>query len=206
MDRKSQVILQKPKHSKLTHCGSYALIFSVLYQYHRIIPVTYRFRIFGLVMNDKMFLYVLAFQLALSQSYQTLTPAVCGLLSGTLYRTDIANIKKWRFPVLFQKLSTRFIKPYLVSPPIARSAATTPVPRPIITGILPVDTMMTDGLRNRRVAATTATTATATTATTTAAAATTANTTGASDTAVAEGAASVRVYQNENKLPNVVIG
>jgi hypothetical protein len=163
---------------------SYALIFSALYQYHRIIPVTYRFRVFGIVMNDKMFLYVLAFQLALSQSYQTLTPAICGFLSGALYRTDIGNIKKWRFPIIFQRLAIRFIKPYLVSPPIARSAATTPSQRPIVTGISPVDNIMTNGLRNRRATASTA-----------------ASTSSASDTArsenvtTAEGAASVRVKQ-----------
>ena len=41
---------------------SYALIFSMLYQYHRIIPATYHFRIFGTTLNDKMFLYVPALQ------------------------------------------------------------------------------------------------------------------------------------------------
>ncbi|GAA5801501.1 hypothetical protein HPULCUR_006949 [Helicostylum pulchrum] len=130
--------------------GPYALIFSALYQYHRIIPVTYRFRIFGITMNDKLFLYILGFQLALSQSFQTLTPAICGLLSGALYRTDIGNIKSWRFAKFLQNITIRFIKPFLVSPPIARSSATTPSQRPIITGLSPVDNIMTGGLRNRR--------------------------------------------------------
>lgn len=89
-------------------------------------------------------------QLALSQSFQTLIPAICGLLSGALYRTDIGNIKRWRFPLIFQKLTIRFIKPFLVSPPIARSSATTPSQRPIVTGLSPVDNIMTGGLRNRR--------------------------------------------------------
>lgn len=125
-------------------------MFSALYQYHRIIPVTYRFRVFGIVMSNKLFLYVLALQVAFSQSFGTLTPAVCGILSGALYRTDIGNIKQWRFPAWIQKLTIRFIKPYLVSPPIARSAATTPSQRPIVTGIPPMDSIMTAGLRNRR--------------------------------------------------------
>ncbi|KAG2200859.1 hypothetical protein INT46_008765 [Mucor plumbeus] len=130
--------------------GPYALIFSALYQYHRIIPVTYRFRVFGVVMSNKLFLYILAFQIAFSQSFETLTPAICGILSGALYRTDIGNIKQWRFPAIIQKLTIRFVKPFLVSPPVARSAATTPNQRPIVTGILPVDNLMTNGLRNRR--------------------------------------------------------
>ncbi|KAG2206105.1 hypothetical protein INT47_003754 [Mucor saturninus] len=130
--------------------GPFALLFAVLYQYHRLIPVTYRFRVFGITMNDKLFLYILAFQLAVSQSLQTITPALCGILSGALYRTDIANIKQWRFPFILQKFTIQFIKPYLVSPPIARSSSTTPNQRPIVTGISPVDNMMTTGLRNRR--------------------------------------------------------
>ncbi|CAO3607254.1 unnamed protein product [Mucor hiemalis] len=132
--------------------GPYALIFAALYQYHRIIPVTYRLRVFGITMNDKLFLYVLAFQLALSQSFETITPALCGLLSGALYRTDIGNIKQWRFPPMLQNLIVKFIKPFLVSPPIARSSATTPSQRPIVTGITPVDNIMSGGLRNRRTA------------------------------------------------------
>lgn len=101
-------------------------------------------------MSNKLFLYILAFQVAFSQSFETLTPAICGILSGALYRTDIGNIKQWRFPAIIQKLTIRFVKPFLVSPPIARSAATTPSQRPIVTGILPVDNLMTSGLRNRR--------------------------------------------------------
>ncbi|RCI03030.1 hypothetical protein CU098_012446, partial [Rhizopus stolonifer] len=144
--------------------GPYALIFSSLYQYHRIIPITYRFRIFGVVMSDKLFLYVLALQMAFSQSYQTLIPALCGVLSGALYRTDIV----------------RFVKPLLVSPPIARSAATTPAQRPFIAGITPVDTLVSAGLRNRR--------------STNASTSTRSSSEALSSTAVEEGTTSVREY------------
>ncbi|KAI8369886.1 hypothetical protein EDC96DRAFT_543050 [Choanephora cucurbitarum] len=130
--------------------GPYAILFSSLYQYHRIIPITYRFRIFGIVMTDKLFLYILAIQMAFSQSYQTLVPTLCGLLAGALYRTDITNMKQWRFPGILQRLTKRLIKPYLVSSPIARSAATTPTQRPFIAGITPVDAITNTGLRNRR--------------------------------------------------------
>lgn len=88
--------------------------------------------------------------MALSQSFQTITPALCGILSGALYRTDIVNIKQWRFPLVLQRLTVRFIKPFLVSPPIARSSATTPSQRPIVTGISPMENIMSSGLRNRR--------------------------------------------------------
>ena len=62
----------------------------------------------------------------------------------------MGNIKQWRFPPIIQRFAIKFIKPFLVSPPIARSSATTPSQRPIVTGITPVDSLMTNGLRNRR--------------------------------------------------------
>lgn len=127
---------------------SYALMFSALYQYHRIIPVTYRFRIFGLVMTDKLFLYVLASQLAFSRSLQTLVPALCGWLVGALYRTDVGNIKQWRFPKFMQSVANQFIKPLFTSSPNPRSSATLPVQRPIITSLSSVNNILANGLAN----------------------------------------------------------
>lgn len=170
---------------------SYALMFSALYQYHRIIPVTYRFRVFGIVMSNKLFLYVLALQVAFSQSFATLTPAVCGILSGALYRTDIGNIKQWRFPAWVQKLTVRFVKPYLASPPIARSAATTPSQRPIVTGIPPMENIMTAGLRNRRG--------------TTATSASTRSDTASVSAAATEGTSSVRVSSGLHTIACLVV-
>ncbi|KAG0187667.1 hypothetical protein DFQ28_005979 [Apophysomyces sp. BC1034] len=112
--------------------GPYALIFAMLYQYHRIIPITYRFRIFGMTLNDKMFVYILALQIFLSQS------------------SDIGNMKQWRFPTNIQSLADRFLKPLLASAPVARSAMATPEQRPSAT--FSVDNLVTstNGLRNRR--------------------------------------------------------
>ncbi|KAI8881610.1 hypothetical protein K501DRAFT_252894 [Backusella circina FSU 941] len=130
--------------------GPYALLFSILYQYHRIIPSIYRFRVFGITMNDKLLLYVLALQMAFSQSFETLIPCICGVLAGAFYRSDIGNIKQWRFPKVFQSVSARFIDPFLASRPSARSTSVTPTQRPIITGLANVDNLMTTGIRNRR--------------------------------------------------------
>ncbi|KAG0170372.1 hypothetical protein DFQ30_002572 [Apophysomyces sp. BC1015] len=130
--------------------GPYALIFAMLYQYHRIIPITYRFRIFGMTLNDKMFVYILALQIFLSQSFSTIAPCSCGLMTGALYRSDIGNMKQWRFPTNIQSLADRFLKPLLASAPVARSAMATPEQRPSAT--FSVDNLVTstNGLRNRR--------------------------------------------------------
>lgn len=49
-------------HAWINTIVRYAIIFSALYQYHRIIPITYRFRIFGVTFNDKTFVFVPAIQ------------------------------------------------------------------------------------------------------------------------------------------------
>jgi len=44
--------------------GPLTLVFCLLYQYSRIVPSVYEFRVFGLVLNNKSFMYTLALQLA----------------------------------------------------------------------------------------------------------------------------------------------
>ncbi|CAO3662286.1 unnamed protein product [Rhizopus stolonifer] len=126
--------------------GPYALISSSLYQYYRIIPVTYRFRIFGFVMTDKLFMYVMASQLAFSNWIQTLVPMLCGLLAGMLYRTDVGNIKQWRFPIFLQSLTKIVINPFFMTSPNPRSSATIPVQRPMVTNLGLVDSLLASGL------------------------------------------------------------
>ncbi|KAI9257177.1 hypothetical protein BDA99DRAFT_539281 [Phascolomyces articulosus] len=117
-----------PKKSPLKNekHDSYALIFSMLYQYHRIIPSTYRFRIFGATLNDKMFLYAPAIQIFISQSFATMIPCICGLMAGALYRSDVGNMKKWRFPKHIRNVTTRMSDASLASGPTPRSSATMP--------------------------------------------------------------------------------
>ncbi|KAF7722722.1 hypothetical protein EC973_002815 [Apophysomyces ossiformis] len=130
--------------------GPYALIFAMLYQYHRIVPITYRFRIFGITFNDKMFVYILALQIFLSQFFTTIAPCSCGLMAGALYRSDIGSIKQWRFPVNLQSLAKRFLKPLLASAPVPRSGVTTPEQRPSSSFAVNNLIISPTGLRNRR--------------------------------------------------------
>ncbi|CAO3687266.1 unnamed protein product [Umbelopsis ramanniana] len=129
--------------------GPFAILFAMLYQYHRIIPVTYKFKIFGVTLSDKMYIYVIATHMMLSQSIATIAPAACGLFAGALYRSDIIGIKRWRFPKVVNNFATRFLLPFVASAPAARSTATTPEQRAQSTG-LPMEAMMASGIRNRR--------------------------------------------------------
>lgn len=45
--------------------GPTTLIFSALYQYWRIVPWVYQFRVFGVTLNNKSFIYVVALQVGL---------------------------------------------------------------------------------------------------------------------------------------------
>ncbi|KAI9306518.1 hypothetical protein BJ944DRAFT_263446 [Cunninghamella echinulata] len=111
--------------------GPYALLFAMLYQYHRLVPVLYRFRIFGITFNNKSFLYMLSLQIFISQGVNTIIPCICGLLSGALYRSNISNIKQWRFPSKLQSISLKYLQPVLATPPIPRTNHALPIQRPI---------------------------------------------------------------------------
>ncbi|RUS14981.1 hypothetical protein BC937DRAFT_93063 [Endogone sp. FLAS-F59071] len=135
---------------KYIPAGPYSIMFAALYQYHRLVPVTYRFRVFGVTLSDKMYMLLCLYenspisishlspfaplihhtpnslQLLTNQFPSALAASCCGLLAGALYRSDIGSIKQWRFPLLLRRLAARFLLPALSSAPIARSTATTP--------------------------------------------------------------------------------
>lgn len=50
--------------------GPIALMFSILYQWYRLVPTAYHFRIFGVPLSNKSFLYILAAQV----SFQSVAP------------------------------------------------------------------------------------------------------------------------------------
>jgi hypothetical protein len=49
--------------------GPMAVLFSILYQYSRIIPPAYTYRIFGIPLNNKSMNYILAFQVSCPSNY-----------------------------------------------------------------------------------------------------------------------------------------
>ncbi|KAF8638550.1 hypothetical protein AX17_002093 [Amanita inopinata Kibby_2008] len=93
--------------------GPAVLIFSILYQYSRIVPAAYHFRIFGVPLSNKSMPYMLALQLAISRLPGSAAVAVIGILTGQLYRSDLANLKSYRLPLSFVDFATRFILPLL---------------------------------------------------------------------------------------------
>ncbi|KZT71560.1 hypothetical protein DAEQUDRAFT_665684 [Daedalea quercina L-15889] len=93
--------------------GPIAILFSILYQYGRLVPDAYQMKVFGLDLNDKIWVYILAGQLAISQFPSTLVPALVGLHTGYLYRSDILQLKSWRIPHSVQSFCGNWISPWL---------------------------------------------------------------------------------------------
>ncbi|KAF9651689.1 hypothetical protein BDM02DRAFT_3203887 [Thelephora ganbajun] len=90
-----------------------ALVFSILYQFSRIVPSIYHFRIFGIVFNNKIFTYLLATQLAFSSSPGSFVSALVGIVTGQLYRTDLFNLKAYELPPWLIRLSSS-VAPYVI--------------------------------------------------------------------------------------------
>ncbi|KAJ7771042.1 hypothetical protein DFH07DRAFT_239395 [Mycena maculata] len=109
--------------------GPSALIFSILYQYSRIVPSAYTFRIFGLPLTNKSFTYVFALQLAVSYLPGSAAAALLGVLAGQIYRSDLANLKGYRIPPWLAALASRYLLPLLGSlRPARRSNRALPDP------------------------------------------------------------------------------
>ena len=91
--------------------GPTPLIFSILAQYHAVIPHVYKYRIaasansptepfYGLTFSDKSYVYLPALQLSLSQFPGSFLCASVGWIVGYMWRNDVlpGAVTRWRIP------------------------------------------------------------------------------------------------------------
>ncbi|CAE6485619.1 unnamed protein product [Rhizoctonia solani] len=78
--------------------GPISILFAILYQYERVVPSAYNFRILGITMSNKSFTYLSAFPITISHMPGSALVTVTGLATGALYRSDITNLKSHRAP------------------------------------------------------------------------------------------------------------
>ncbi|KAF5393121.1 hypothetical protein D9757_001131 [Collybiopsis confluens] len=95
--------------------GPLCLVFSILYQYARIIPPVYEFRIFGLALSNKSYIHTLGLQLAVGRLPGSGVTALAGILAGQIYRSELTNLKSYRIGPTVTNFATRFIQPFLGS-------------------------------------------------------------------------------------------
>lgn len=78
--------------------GPHWIIFSCLVLYTRDIPPSYGFRIFGIPLTNKIFVYVLAVQCFLAGFPGSIAGTLSGLAAGLLYRMPALAISEIRIP------------------------------------------------------------------------------------------------------------
>lgn len=93
--------------------GPISMVFTMLYQYFRLIPHAYQFKIFGLGMSDKVWVYAIAAQLLITRIPATILPAAVGIMTGMMYRSDLLQLKSWRISHRLVVQVQTWIKPLL---------------------------------------------------------------------------------------------
>ncbi|KAL3841157.1 hypothetical protein ACJIZ3_025748 [Penstemon smallii] len=99
-------LLKDPSLSILTS-GPYGLIFASFVPFYFDIPVSTRYRIFSLNFSDKTFIYLAGLQLLLSSWRRSTVPGICGILAGSLYRSNILRTRRMKFPEFMASLFSR---------------------------------------------------------------------------------------------------
>ncbi|KAF1859185.1 hypothetical protein Lal_00001016 [Lupinus albus] len=107
--------LLKDPTTKLVTSGPYGLIFASFVPFFFDIPVSTRFHVFGFHFSDKSFVYLAGLQLLLSSWRRSILPGICGILAGSLYRSNVFYIRKAKFPELIASFFSRFSLPSMGS-------------------------------------------------------------------------------------------
>ncbi|KAI9638582.1 uncharacterized protein MKK02DRAFT_23518 [Dioszegia hungarica] len=109
--------------------GPYGVLFSLLWQKHRIVPAVYSFRIMGIDFSPKTFFYILVLQLILSDMPASGLAATTGLLTGYISHLDalpiphtpftrrrlLRPLKAYRLPSSIAALLSRLFSPIMGS-------------------------------------------------------------------------------------------
>lgn len=103
--------LKDPSLNPLTS-GPYGLIFASYVPFFFDIPISTKFRIFGLRLSDKSFIYLAGLQLLFSSGRRSVVPGLSGMLAGLLYRLNIFGIRRLKLPDFATSLFARLSWPF----------------------------------------------------------------------------------------------
>ena len=78
---------------QLGHVGPYAQICACFVLFFYDVPVTYRFRLFGLVFSDKAFTYLIGLQFVFAHFPASLATGATGFLAGLMYRSPAFSLR-----------------------------------------------------------------------------------------------------------------
>uniref|UniRef100_A0A453FR81 Peptidase S54 rhomboid domain-containing protein n=1 Tax=Aegilops tauschii subsp. strangulata TaxID=200361 RepID=A0A453FR81_AEGTS len=103
--------LKDPSFNPLTS-GPYGLIFASYVPFFFDIPISTKFRIFGLQLCDKSFVYLAGLQLLFSSGRRSVIPGLSGILAGLLYRLNIFGIRRLKVAGYATSLFSRLSWPF----------------------------------------------------------------------------------------------
>lgn len=87
--------------------GPYGLIFACFVPFVFDVPPSTRFTFLGMQLSDKAFIYLAGLQLVLSSGLSSAFAALCGVIAGATYRSNMFGLKKFRLPSFIKKFFSR---------------------------------------------------------------------------------------------------
>ncbi|SCV72427.1 BQ2448_3964 [Microbotryum intermedium] len=111
--------------------GPFIVVFSILAQSIRLIPTVFYWRLFGVEVTSRIALYILSAQLVFSQPPISFYLFLLGLLTSSLYLSNVLSLRTFRLSPRVVSLSQRFLTPFVSNAVLGtgnlptRSAATT---------------------------------------------------------------------------------
>ncbi|XP_024366048.1 rhomboid-like protein 20 isoform X2 [Physcomitrium patens] len=77
--------------------GPTGLIFSSFVLFFFDVPVSIRFKLLGIKVSEKSFVYLIGLQLLLWSRMHSMIPGICGIIAGFIYRCDLGGIQEIGF-------------------------------------------------------------------------------------------------------------
>ncbi|CAM6032750.1 unnamed protein product [Sphagnum compactum] len=93
--------------------GPYGLIFASFVPFFFDIPISTRFKVFGVHFSDKSFVYLAGLQLLLSSWKRSLVPGICGMIAGFIYKSNVLRIRRAKFPEGLAAATAQLFSPFM---------------------------------------------------------------------------------------------
>ncbi|GMH35446.1 hypothetical protein BSKO_03314 [Bryopsis sp. KO-2023] len=87
--------------------GPYGLIFACFVPFVFDVPPSTRFSFLGMQLSDKAFVYLAGLQLILSSGLSSAFAALCGVIAGATYRSNMFGMRKFMLPSVIKKFFGR---------------------------------------------------------------------------------------------------
>ncbi|KJE93753.1 hypothetical protein CAOG_04502 [Capsaspora owczarzaki ATCC 30864] len=95
--------------------GLYGIIYALLVQFFFEVPASQPYRFCGVKLSHKSFAYIAAIQLLAVGGSSSVVSAVCGVMAGLLYRSNIASVQSLLLPSAIVRFFSSHVEPWFGS-------------------------------------------------------------------------------------------